>query len=61
MNQEALYFSRLAGDREMELLTLQNCSMHAAFLGRPREALHLAESVLQGPYRLTPRIQAVGG
>jgi len=59
MNQEALYFSRLAGDRQMELLTLQNSSMHAGFLGRPLEALHLAESVLQGRDRLTPRVKAL--
>lgn len=59
MNQEALYFSRLSGDRQMELLTLQNCSMHAGFLGRPREALRLAESVLQGPDPLSPRIETL--
>ena len=33
MNQESLYFSRLAGDRAIELLTLQNSSMHAASAG----------------------------
>ncbi|MBV9012052.1 MAG: hypothetical protein JO281_09665 [Pseudonocardiales bacterium] len=54
MNQEALYFSRLAGDRTMELLTLQNASMHAGFLGRPQEALHLARSVLESRDRLSP-------
>jgi hypothetical protein len=43
----------------MELLVLQNCSMHAGFLNRPREALHLAESVLQSPDRLTPRVRAL--
>jgi hypothetical protein len=36
MNQEALYFARLAGDQVIELLTLQNSSMHAASQGRPR-------------------------
>ena len=30
MNQESLYFTRLAEDRTVELLTLQNSSMHAA-------------------------------
>ena len=40
MNQESLYFTRLAGDKTVELLTLQNSSMHAAAEGRPREALH---------------------
>ncbi len=34
MNQESLFFSRLAGDKAMELLTLQNSSMHAASRGR---------------------------
>lgn len=38
MNQEALYFTRLAGDKKIELLTLQNASMHAGFLNRPQEA-----------------------
>ena len=46
MNQESLYFSRLAGDRAIELLTLQNSSMHAASQGRPREALQIVRSVL---------------
>jgi transcriptional regulator with XRE-family HTH domain len=59
MNQEALYFSRLAGDRRMELLTLQNASMHAGHLGRPREALHLARSVLESPDRLSPRVRTL--
>lgn len=59
MNQEALYFSRLSGDRTMELLTLQNVSMHAGFLGRPREALHVARSVLESRDRLSPRIKTL--
>jgi hypothetical protein len=59
MNQESLYFSRLAGDRVIELLTLQNSSMHAASQGRPREALQIARSVLEGHYRLTPRLKAL--
>jgi hypothetical protein len=33
MNQESLYFARLAGDKSIELLTLQNSSMHAASQG----------------------------
>ena len=33
MNNEALHFSRLAGDSAIELLTLQNASMHADFSG----------------------------
>ncbi len=59
MNQEALYFSRLAGDRTMELLTLQNASIHAGFLGRPREALHLARSVLESRDRLSSRVKTL--
>jgi len=59
MNQESLYFTRLAGDRTVELLTLQNSSMHAAAEGRPREALQIARSVLEGDYRLSPRIKAL--
>lgn len=59
MNQESLYFTRLAGDKTVELLTLQNSSMHAAAEGRPREALHIACSVLEGDYKLSPRIKAL--
>lgn len=59
MNQESLYFTRLAGDKTIELLTLQNSSMHAAAEGRPREALHIARSVLEGDYKLSPRIEAL--
>jgi transcriptional regulator with XRE-family HTH domain len=59
MNQESLYFTRLADDKTMELLTLQNSSMHAASQGRPREALHIARSVLEGDYRLSPRLRAL--
>lgn len=58
MNQESLYFSRLAGDRTIELLTLQNSSMHAAVMGRPNEALQLARSVLDG-HTLSPRLRAL--
>ena len=59
MNQESLYFARLAGDKAIELLTLQNSSMHAASQGRPREALQIARSVLEGDYRLSPRLKAL--
>jgi hypothetical protein len=59
MNQESLYFARLAGDRDIELLTLQNSSMHAAAQGRPREALQIARSVLEGNYQLSPRLKAL--
>ena len=59
MNQESLYFSRLAGDKTIELLTLQNSSMHAASQGRPKEALQIARSVLEGDYGLSPRLKAM--
>lgn len=59
MNQESLYFTRLAGDKTTELLTLQNASMHAASQGRPREALQIVRSVLEGRYRLSPRLRAL--
>jgi hypothetical protein len=59
MNQESLYFTRLSGDRAVELLTLQNSSMHAASQGHPREALQIARSVLEGDYRLSPRLKAL--
>jgi hypothetical protein len=59
MNLESLYFTRLAGDKRMELLTLQNASMHAGFLGRPHEALHIADSVLNGDYQLSPRLRTL--
>lgn len=56
MNQESLYFTRLAGDKTIELLTLQNSSMHASSQGRPREALQIARSVLEGYYQLSSRL-----
>ena len=59
MNHESLYYTRLAGDKTVELLTLQNSSMHAAAEGRPREALHIARSVLEGNYKLSPRVKAL--
>jgi hypothetical protein len=60
MNQESLHFTRLAGDKAMELLTLQNASMHAGFMNQPGEALDIAELVLDGDgYRLTPRLRAL--
>jgi hypothetical protein len=59
MNQESLYFTRMAGDKTVELLTLQNSSMHAAAQGHPREALQIARSVLEGDYRLSSRVRAL--
>ena len=59
MNQESLYYSRLVGDSTVELLTIQNASMHAGHLDQPYEALQLAESVLNGPYSLSPRVRSL--
>ncbi|HYZ57474.1 MAG TPA: hypothetical protein VE733_28785 [Streptosporangiaceae bacterium] len=59
MNQESLYFTRLAGDKITELLTLQNSSMHATSQRRPREALQIVRSVLEGAYQLSPRLRAL--
>jgi DNA-binding XRE family transcriptional regulator len=59
MNQESLYFTTLAGDRMIGLLTLQNASMHAGALGRPYEALQIARSVLEGSDGLSPRLRAL--
>jgi transcriptional regulator with XRE-family HTH domain len=58
INQEALYYLRWAGDRSLELLTLQNMSMQAEYLNRPAEALNIANSVL-ATNRLTPRVEAL--
>jgi transcriptional regulator with XRE-family HTH domain len=59
MNHEALYWSRLAGDRKIELLTLQNASMHAATIGHPAEALALARSVLESDHGLSTRLRSL--
>ncbi|MGW0004663.1 helix-turn-helix domain-containing protein [Nocardia grenadensis] len=58
VNNEALHLTRLAGDRSIELLTLQNMSMHAGSLGRPVEALRIARMVLETS-TLSPRLEAL--
>lgn len=58
INHEALHLSRLAGDHSMELLILQNMSMHAGHLGRPVEALRIARMVLE-TNTLSPRLEAL--
>lgn len=58
LNQEALLLSRLAGDRAIELLVLQNMSMQAGYLGRPREALLLAKTAFNGR-PLSSRLSAI--
>jgi tetratricopeptide (TPR) repeat protein len=56
-NLEALHLSRLAGDRAIELLTLQNMAMHAGDLGSPGESLGIVRMVLDA--RLSPRLEAL--
>jgi transcriptional regulator with XRE-family HTH domain len=46
MNMEALNLSRLAGDESMELFTLSNQAMVSVHMNQPREALRIADSVL---------------
>lgn len=58
VNNEALHLTRLAGDRSIELLTLQNMAMHAGDLGRPAEALRIARMVLE-TRALSPRLEAL--
>lgn len=58
INLEALYYLRWAGDRSVELLTLQNMSMQAEYVNRPDEALHIADSVLAAD-RLSPRLESL--
>lgn len=58
VNNEALHLTRLAGDRSIELLTLQNMAMHAGDLGRPAEALRIARMVLE-TRTLSPRLEAL--
>jgi tetratricopeptide (TPR) repeat protein len=45
LNQEALLLARLAGDRQIELLTLQNLSLQAYWHERPGESLQLARTL----------------
>ncbi|WP_189225012.1 hypothetical protein [Saccharothrix coeruleofusca] len=58
INLEALHYLRWAGDRGVELLTLQNMSMQAEYVNRPDEALHIVDSVL-GSGGLSPRLEAL--
>lgn len=57
-SQEALFLAKLAGDRSVELITLQNMGMLAGWSGRSREELAIASSVIdQG--NLSPRVEAM--
>lgn len=57
-NQEALLLAKLSGDRAIELLIMQNMAMHSGWLGRSREELAIARSIVEGG-SLTPRVEAV--
>jgi transcriptional regulator with XRE-family HTH domain len=55
---EALFVSRLAGDRDMELFTLGHLAMQDVHLHRPAEALGIAEHVMASR-RLPARVGAL--
>jgi transcriptional regulator with XRE-family HTH domain len=57
-NQEALLLANLAGDSTIELLILQNMAMQAGWLGRHREELAIARSVIERR-SLSPRVEAI--
>jgi hypothetical protein len=58
LNQEALYYARLAGDLHMERLTIQNMSTQAVKLRRPAEGLALARQLID-TNPSSPRLQAL--
>ncbi|ONK12662.1 hypothetical protein [Streptomyces sp. MP131-18] len=58
-NRAALALARRAGDRDTELLTLQNAALRAEWLGSHRSALALARAVLVAAAPLPPRAEAV--
>ncbi len=58
LNHEALFYARLAGDLNMERLTLQNMSTQAVKLHRPTEGLALARQLLD-TNPLSPRLQSL--
>ncbi|WP_372406080.1 helix-turn-helix transcriptional regulator [Streptomyces luteireticuli] len=57
-NQEALFLAKLSGDRAIELLVMQNMAMQAGWVGRPREELAIARSVIERG-RISPRVEAI--
>jgi len=52
---EALFISRLAGDRSIELLQLAHMAMQSIHIGRSREALRIVEDVIDSN-RLSGRV-----
>jgi tetratricopeptide (TPR) repeat protein len=57
-NQEALFLAKLCRDHSTELLILQNMGMLAGWVGRSREELSIARSVIEREH-LQPRIEAM--
>ncbi|MEU8244743.1 hypothetical protein [Nonomuraea sp. NPDC048916] len=55
---EALFLSRLAGDREMELFELTHLAMQSLYLRRPREAMRIADNALDDR-TIPPRVVAL--
>jgi transcriptional regulator with XRE-family HTH domain len=58
LNHEALYLARLAGDRDIEHLTLLNASMQAGHLRHNSESIVIAQSVIDNG-RISPRVHAM--
>jgi tetratricopeptide (TPR) repeat protein len=58
LNQEALFYARLAGDLNMERLTIQNMSTQAVRLRRSAEGLTLARQLLD-TNPSSPRLRAL--
>jgi transcriptional regulator with XRE-family HTH domain len=58
MTHEALFISRVAGDRSMELFELSELAMQDIYLNQPREALRIADEVIENN-RLAGRVQAL--
>ncbi len=58
LNHEAVFYARLAGDRSIEHLVIQNMCLQATHLQRPREGLLLTRTVLDND-RLSPRVAAL--
>jgi tetratricopeptide (TPR) repeat protein len=57
LNTEALTLARLAGDRDIEHLTLLNMSLQAGYLNQPGESVAIAQSVIDNG--VTPRVHAM--
>ncbi len=54
LTTEALLHSRLAGDRHQELFELAQLAMQSIHVGRPTEALQIADQVIEDEDPVTP-------